>query len=331
MYRFSVIIPLYNKATYVRKAIDSVLGQTFRNFELIVVDDGSTDDSAEIVKKCITGHANVTLLQQENSGVSAARNNGVAASHAPYLCFLDADDWWEPTFLEEIDNLIDDFPDAGIYGTNYTIVNETKHKTRIAPIGVPDGFERGYINYFQAYSKHLGMPYNSSSVAIPREIFRAMGGFPTGVTFGEDFLLWAHIALDYKSVFINKPRSNYNQDIPVNLRAVGQLHSPARHMLWNLGDLEEKEKTIPDLKYLLDRLRVNGLMDYFISSTYHCEAEAELSKVDWEKQSRRIKWDYQMPLFLLRAKVRTAKSGSMIKTFLFRFFKPNRNSFRKLR
>ena len=136
MPRFSVIIPLYNKAPYVDKTIRSVLAQTYADYELIVMDDGSKDDSFAIALKAVEGRGNCHVYRQKNAGVSMARNNGVALSQGDYLCFLDADDWWEPTFLEEMSKLIGDFPDAGIYGTNYTIVNETKHKTRVAPIGV---------------------------------------------------------------------------------------------------------------------------------------------------------------------------------------------------
>ena len=145
--KFSIIIPLYNKVPYVAKAIQSVLAQTFTDYELVIVDDGSEDNSADVAAKVIEGHVNCRLMKQENEGVSVARNNGVSVSQGEYLCFLDADDWWEPTFLEELDQLVAEFPDAGIYGTNYTIVNETKRKTRIANVAVDKGFEKGYIRF----------------------------------------------------------------------------------------------------------------------------------------------------------------------------------------
>ena len=206
--RFSVIIPLYNKAPYVEKAICSVLSQTFTDYELIVMDDGSKDDSFSIALATIEGHGHCHLFRQKNGGVSMARNNGVVLSQGDYLCFLDADDWWEQTFLEEMSKLIEEFPDAGIYGTNYTIVNETKHKTRVAPVGVEKGFEKGYINYCQVYSKTLCMPLTSISVAIPRPVFNEMGGFPKGIKLGEDFLLWIHIALKHKVAFLNAVESD---------------------------------------------------------------------------------------------------------------------------
>jgi len=267
--RFSVIIPLYNKAPYVAKAIGSVLAQTFTGYELVVVDDGSRDNSAEMAAKAMDGRPDCRLIRQENAGVSMARNNGVAASQGDYLCFLDADDWWEPTFLEEMSKLIEEFPDAGIYGTGYTIVNETKHKTRVAPIGVEAGFGKGYINYCQVYAKTLAMPLTSISVSIPRSVFDGTHGFPKGIKLGEDFLLWIHIALKHKVAFLNKSLAFYNQDVDVSNRGVGHLYKPEEHMLWNLADLEPSEQSNADYKQLVDNLRTYGLYPYFLSRKYH--------------------------------------------------------------
>ena len=279
--RFSVIIPLYNKAPYIAKAIQSVLSQTFTDYELIIVDDGSKDDSFAVALNAIECQGNCHIYRQQNAGVSVARNTGVAFSQGEYLCFLDADDWWDECFLEEMAKLIEEFPHAGIYGTSYTIVNETKKKTRVSPIGVDSDLEKGYINYCQVYAKTLAMPLTSISVAIPRIIFNEMGGFLQGIKLGEDFLLWIHIALKYKVVFLNKPLAYYNQDVEQNSRAVGHIYAPEYHMLWNLQDLEQYEQQNADYKILIDKLRVNGLMCYFISNKYHNAALKELEKVDW--------------------------------------------------
>lgn len=298
--KFSVIIPLYNKAPYVAKAIASVLSQTFTDFELVIVDDGSKDNSAQIAEKTIEGRDNCRLIRQENVGVSVARNNGVALSQGDYLCFLDADDWWASTFLEELSKLIDEFPDAGIYGTGYTIVNETRHKTRVSPIGVESGFDKGYINYCQVYAKTLVMPLTSISVAIPRLVFNEMKGFPKGIKLGEDFLLWIRIASKYKVAFLNKPLAYYNQDVDAANRGVGRLHKPEEHMLWNVDFLAEEEKTNPDYKQLIDNLRTYGLLPYYLSKEYHEAAKQELKKVDWSKQPEKTRKQYSKPLSVLR-------------------------------
>ena len=311
--RFSVVIPLFNKAPYVAKAIQSVLAQVFTDYELIIVDDGSKDNSTVIAAKAIEGRQNCRLIKQENAGVSVARNNGVATSYGDYLCFLDADDWWDPRFLEEMSKLIADFPDAGIYGVNYTIVNETKHKTRVAKVGVEDGFVRGYINYCQAYAKTIYMPLWTGAVCLPRQVFDDMQGFRQGVKLGEDFLLWIHVALKYKVAFLNKPLAYYNQDVDAAHRGVGRLYSPKEHMLWNLTDLEPLEKTNADYKRLIDALRVNTLMPYYLSREHREATKAELNKVDWTRQSPKKKKEFERPIAWLKLKYALMKLGSKIK------------------
>lgn len=319
--RFSVIIPLYNKAPYVAKAIGSVLSQTFTDYELVIMDDGSKDGSFEEALKCITGRPSCHIYRQSNGGVSMARNNAVSLSQGTYLCFLDADDWWEPTFLEEMSKLIDEFPDAGIYGTNYTIVNETKRKTRVADIGVEQGFERGYINYCQVYAKTLIMPLSSITVAIPRSVFDKMQGFPKGIKLGEDFLLWIRIAMNYKVVFLNKPLSFYNQDVDVANRGVGRLYLPSEHMLWNVDFLSEEEKKNPDYKQLIDNLRTYGLLPYYLSKDYRDAAKQELAKVDWERQPEKTKRLFQKPLPMLKVRNKVMRLGSKLKQVAFDFMR----------
>lgn len=319
--KFSVIVPLYNKAPYVAKAIESVLGQTISDFELVVMDDGSKDDSYAVANKAIEGCGNCHLYKQQNAGVSVARNNAVALSQGEYLCFLDADDWWAPSFLEEMSKLINDFPDAGIYGTNYTIVNEAKHKTRVADVGVDAGFDKGYINYCQVYAKTLAMPLWTGAVCMPRKVFDEKEGFPQGVKLGEDFMLWIRVALKYKVAFLNKPLSYYNQDVEAVNRGVGRLHDPESHMLWNLDFLSEYEKTNPDYKQLIDNLRTYGLLPYLLSKDYHDAAENELAKVDWDRQSDKMRKQYKRSLFSLRSEYRIRQLGSFGKQLLFKVLK----------
>lgn len=316
---FSVIIPLFNKAPYVAKAIQSVLSQTYTDYELIIVDDGSIDHSADIALQAIAGRQNCQLIKQDNAGVSMARNNGVAASHGDYLCFLDADDWWDERFLAEMAKLIEEFPEVGIYGTNYTIVNETKRKTRVAQIGVEKGFEKGYINYCKAYAKTMYMPLWTGAVCIPRIIFKEMVGFPKGIKMGEDFIIWIHIALKYKVVFLDKPLAYYNQDVDVANRGVGRLHKPEEHMLWNLTDIEPLEKSNADYKQLVDNLRIYGLFPYYLSKEYYEAAKRELDKVDWGKQPSKARKQYQKPLVWLRYENWLMRIGSRLKRYRMPF------------
>ena len=295
---FSVIIPLYNKAPYVAKAIESVLGQTYRDFEVIVIDDGSTDQSLEVAKTF--ENKSITIISQPNSGVSTARNNGVKIAKYPYICFLDADDWWHPTFLEEMKRLITDFPDAGIYGSGYYIVKNGQE--RIAPIGVPQGFERGIIDYCEVYAKTLCMPLTSISVVIPKHIFDEEEGFKSQLKFGEDFDLWIRIALKHKVILVNKPLAYYNQDVDVNNRgvAVHKTYSPVNHFIFNLDYLYDNEKNNHRLKILLDKLRVYILLKYRMQRAFPKEYNAEIKKVDFSVQPLGVRLQYYLPVWFLK-------------------------------
>lgn len=309
MSKFSVIMPLCNKAPYVRKAVESVVGQTCRDWELIVVDDGSTDGGGGIVASIVD--ARIRLVRQENAGVSAARNRGASLSTAPYITFLDADDWWEPTFLEEMAGLIERHPDAGIYGTSYWIVKNGRK--RLAPIGVEEEVAEGEINYCRVYAQTLCMPLTSITVCIPRMVFDEAGGFPLGITLGEDFLLWLHIALKHKTVLLNKPLANYNQDVDITYRGTHHLHPPERHMLWHLGEYEPLERSNPDYKQLIDNLRTYSLMNYLLDRRYRSAARTELAKVDWIRQPAKTRRLYRWPIWLLKKREQILFLGSYFK------------------
>lgn len=322
MPKFSVIVPLYNKERYVRKALESVIAQTYRDFECIVVDDGSTDNSLAIVKEFVEYiddrwiDDRLTIISQPNSGVAAARNNGVKASCGEYVCFLDADDWWEPTWLEEMDKLITEFPDAGLYATNY--VYYKPGKTHVAL-----DLERGYMNYPEAYLHSKQMPVTSITTCMPRRVFDEMGGFPVGIKLGEDFLLWVKIALHYNVAYCEKPLAYYNNDIPASMRATRNLHAPQYHKIFNLSVIEEelkvKSKEIREVwKALLDKHRVDELMPYWLSDEYHDAAAEELKKVDWSKQPKSVNRRYNTPIWILKAKRRFMQIGSYYKQKLIR-------------
>ena len=316
MPHFSVIMPLYNKAPYVRKAVESVVGQTYTDWELVVVDNGSTDGSGEVVAGFSDARIQMVRLA-DNIGPGGARNRGVTESSASWICFLDADDWWESTFLEEMAGLIERHPDAGIYGTGYYIVKSGKK--RLAPIGVEEGFGEGEIDYCKVYAKTLCMPLTSISVAMPRGIFEECGGFKTHLRLGEDFDLWIRIALKHRTVLLNKPLSNYNQDVAVTYRGTHHLRAPEEHMLWNLDYLEPVEQTNPDYKQLIDNLRTYSLYLYLLDRRYREAARRELRKVDWSRQPKKTRRLYRQPLWCLSLTLRGRKLGSKIKQALLKY------------
>ena len=307
---FSIIIPLYNKALYLEKAVRSVLNQSFRDFELIVVNDGSTDNSLEVAKGLQADTADFQIVDQNNAGVSTARNNGVKHAKYPYICFLDADDWWEPTFLEEMKGLIRAFPEAGIYGSSYYIV---KHQQkRIAPIGVEDGFKRGLIDYCRVYAKTLCMPLTSISVVIPTSVFEQEHGFKPALKLGEDFDLWLRIAMKYPVAFLNKPLAYYNQDVELVNRAIGEkLYEPHQHMLFSdYGALMQQL----DFRFLYERLALYGLLPYYISGKNKTEVKSIISAVDWKQHATKYRIYYKiLPRWIVKIWFRFKKFGSVIK------------------
>lgn len=310
--RFSIIVPLYNKAPYVRKALESIISQTFSDWECIIVDDGSTDNSLSVVKGLKIEDRRLKIILQKNAGVAAARNRGVKESKGEYVCFLDADDWWEATYLEEMDRLIKEYPDAGLYATNYVYYKPGKTHVALK-------LERGYMNYPEAYL-YGEMPVCTGAACMPRKVFDEMGGFPVGIKLGEDFLLWAKTAQHYKVAFCEKPLAYYNNDVPAHLRATRNLHAPAHHMLFHLDSIEETIHHTPYTIHqqaawtqLLDKLRISGLMDYWLSAEYHSAAVAELAKVDWTMQPRKAQAQYKRPIWYLKARRRFMQIGSYFK------------------
>ena len=148
---------------------------------------------------------------------------------------------------------------------------------------------------------------------MPRMVFDEMGGFPKNIKLGEDFLLWIRVALKYKVAFMNKSLAYYNQDVDAVNRGVNKLYRPQEHMLWNVGFLSEEEKNNPDYKQLIDNLRTRGLLPYYLAKDYHEVARKELEKVDWSRQSEKVRKEYQRPLLMLQLKNSVVKIGANAK------------------
>lgn len=206
----SVIIPLFNKGPHIKRAIESVLTQSFRDFEIIVIDDGSDDDGALIVKSVKTD--NLKLIQQGNEGVSAARNRGVDEARGELIAFLDADDRWSPEYLANMVQLYKEYPNAGLYSSNYFIVEPDCDPVPARIKGIPDDFTRGVLpDYFKMIA--LGNnPCWTSAVLVPRKIFIEFNKFNIHSRIYEDLELWSKIALKHDLVFTRECLAYYHKD-----------------------------------------------------------------------------------------------------------------------
>lgn len=206
--KFSIIIPLYNKENHIKRAIESVLQQTYREFELIIVDDGSTDSSYNIAVNS-SSDSRMKIFRKKNGGVSSARNFGIEHASHDYIGFLDADDEWKPSFLESIYKLINIYPEAGAYATSYEFKKGENTKRADINVTLEDG-ESGVVNYFKdSLNGHL---ITASSVVIKKQVFNDVGLFSTKLSRGEDTEMWCRIALRHQIVFLNKVLATYYQD-----------------------------------------------------------------------------------------------------------------------
>jgi glycosyltransferase involved in cell wall biosynthesis len=200
---FSVVIPLFNKEAYVLRAIQSVLNQTHSDFELIVVDDGSTDGGAAVVESVIDPR--VRLIRQPNGGVSKARNRGVQEARADWVSFLDADDEYEPEFLKRIFEFIRDHADAdlALVGTNHYFGDRSN-------VALQKPKEDGVYDYFELFGNQRS-PNNSSATVVNKAGFLAVGGFPEGIKYFEDWTTWFKLALAGDFGFISSPLGIYHE------------------------------------------------------------------------------------------------------------------------
>ncbi|MDR0866400.1 MAG: glycosyltransferase [Candidatus Symbiothrix sp.] len=197
----SIVIPLYNKEKQIENTLRSVFSQTFQDFEIVIVDDGSTDNSANIVRSI--NDKRIRFIEQKNHGVSMARNIGIQVAKYESIAFLDADDEWKPDYLETQIGLIHCFPECRVFACAY----EFKRDEKLTPVilnKIPFKGEKGVLtNYFEVAScSHP--PLWTSAVVVKKEAILSIGGFPKNVTSGEDLLTWARLAVKYKIAYSRK-------------------------------------------------------------------------------------------------------------------------------
>lgn len=204
----SVVIPLYNKAATIGRTLESLEQQTYKDFEIVVVNDGSTDGGEMVIEKYSA--LNMRLVNQPNGGVASARNKGATEAKGEYVAFLDADDEWKPKFLETIVTLIGDFPDCSVFAVDY--IMRKSDGTQISTIIHGLNFEgsSGEIKDYFMVATHSSPPICSSSVVVRKDVLYGVGGFPSGITNGEDLLTWARLACCSYIAYSKMPLAIYN-------------------------------------------------------------------------------------------------------------------------
>lgn len=247
MVMVSVVIPLYNKAASIQRTLDSVYRQTVSEIEIVVVNDGSTDEGPEIVAR--QTDPRVLLIHRPNGGQAAARNSGMGASSGQIIAFLDGDDAWLPGHVESLLGLAHDFPDAEVFATGYVMISSAGRETA----GVR-ACERGYLDYFRAFAYNPSPVLTCSSTALKRSVLANAGGFDEDVSFGVDLHFWARLALVSRVAFNPVNTAVYYHQTAGNLSARRNRHRDPRVVI------------SPSVDYLVALLKRDGIPETLTES-----------------------------------------------------------------
>ena len=243
MPKFSVVISVYNKAEFVVETLNSVMAQSVQDFEIVILNDGSTDDSEAVIKPYIAD-PRVDYFSEENMGAAAGRNYVIQKAKGEYIALLDADDIWKPFYLEEQLKLIEKYPTYKIFATNSEILKKGKTSGRQFSVDISHK-EPIVVDDFEA--SNLDSILHSSTTVVKREVFDTVGLYDTGIKSGQDTDLYVRMGLQYKVVFSPK--------ICVRYRVIENSLFRSSKKLSDKPSFEAYEKyetTNPALKKFLD-------------------------------------------------------------------------------
>ena len=285
---FSIVIPVYNKEKFVVKTIESVLSQTFTDYEIIIVNDGSTDQSE--AKISVFKDNRIKYYSKKNEGVAQARNFGIEKATADYICFLDADDYWYHTFLKTMRRYSSELPEQKVFATAIEI--ETKNKTIPAHYSIPSTSDFEIVNFFDASQKECALW--TSSVCIHKSVFEKVGDFDTKIKHGEDTELWIRIGLQFPIVFIRKILARYVYDDKSISR-----NSNYYFEQYTFDKYTVEEKKNPKLKKYMDFNRFSAIIKCKLDSDWKTAKEI-YSAIDLNNLTFKKRVLLKSPPFLLK-------------------------------
>lgn len=285
---FSVIIPLYNKEKFIKNTLESVLNQTFEDFELLIVNDGSTDKSEAIVNSF--SDRRIQYFFKKNGGVSSARNYGITRANSEYIVFIDADDLWHSGFLKEMKQLIRSHANDKVFAC--AIELETPLRTFPARYSFQHRSESQIVNYFSASMKQSVL--SCYSAVFHCSVFQKVGMFDEQINSAEDTDMWIRIGLKYEIVFLNLILATYVFD-PVGLSRIPENY----HLLTDFRKFETIEKSNPKLKLFLDYNRFSiAVKQKLIGDKKGFRATIE--KIDSKSLNIKRKMILKLPSFVLK-------------------------------
>lgn len=242
---FSIIVPLYNKESFVRDALNSILKQTYTDYEVIIVNDASTDDSAIVAETFLSEKIRI-IQHDKNKGLAAARNTGIQNATSNFITYLDADDVWKPTFLEHIFSLTQEFSEAKIFATNYEEIWGTTLKIPVNGSENLDSNFKGYIDFF-ALNLKQGI-YCHGSVCFHKSVFEKIGLYNEEIQFSEDLDFNIRANYHFKLAYSNSPQMIYF------MQTSNQITNSSikNKTIPNFDEYEVWAKNHPNLKKYLD-------------------------------------------------------------------------------
>lgn len=251
----SVVIPLYNKERSIASTLLSVLSQEYQDFEVIVVNDGSSDDSAKIVRAICDNR--LQIVDIPNQGVAHARHVGITKAKNQYIALIDGDDLWLPTYLSAMANLAESCPEAMLLGAAYSFQYSESHI--VTPDLCISAHFKGYVDQYWQIAKD-NVLFTSSSVLFQRDAYFAIGGYNQALTYGEDIDLWFRFALHYRVAFVNEPLVMYrlHAENRSNIKKIDKRKS----LIWNLQHFATYEQNNPMFKSALDGWRMANIKQY---------------------------------------------------------------------
>ena len=309
MPKFSVVIAVFNKEKYIADMLKSVLDQTFTDFEVVILNDGSTDNSeAEILK---FSDPRIRYFSKENQGAGAARNFVIKEAKNDFIALLDADDFWFPTYLEEQKRLIEKYPGEMVFATAINI--EKKKKIFPSNYSLPNlqPNEIKVVDFFSA--SYLNSILTSSSTVLHKKVFSEIGYYDPNIKSGEDTDFWVRIGLAFKVVFINKPCAVYRYALLSLSNTKLKVTQKA-----SFEKYEAFEKENPTLKKFLDLNR------YSLCILAKMEGNKEafqknLQKINLENLSKKqqflLKQNKTVLKYLLKTKDNLERLGLRLGTF----------------
>ena len=242
---FTIVIPLFNKSNYISNTIESVLAQTFQDFEVLIVEDCSTDASLKMVSAIQSDKIRI-LQHDQNKGLSASRNTGIKNAMTQYIAFLDADDVWKPNYLETIYTLIQKFPECKLFATNYEEVYPNQMSLLPTTKFINQEKETVIKDFFESnLSQHI---YCCCSLCVDKSVFETIGFYDEKITYGED--------VDFNIRANNAFQLAYSTDVLVSYILYTENQITNTHLknktLTNFDAYESLGIAKPSLKKYLD-------------------------------------------------------------------------------